>query len=212
LVQQDRRNEVFVGERTVGSDATGRFTFVNVPPDQAWQLYGKMESLAGRGALPVRPVQTLGDETTLDVGTLALEPGQRLTGRLVLSDGRDLTESARVFLGREDAFDSRAVSLGDGGTFTFQDLPRELCTLDARVPGYVVSKLNASHDFLNESGLLGRIEADVTDLVLLLDPGEVQTTFTTQGLGDDTWERYEALRRAPLRGAPVEALVPARPR
>ena len=32
LVQDDRRGEHFTGEHTVGTDAGGRFTFVNVPP------------------------------------------------------------------------------------------------------------------------------------------------------------------------------------
>lgn len=208
LVQVDRNNEVFTGERTVGTDAAGRFTFVNVPPDQAWQLYGKMESLLSRGALPVRPVRTPGDESTLDVGALALEPGARLAGRVVLADGRELPEGLRVLLGREDAWDTQIVRLGGGGTFAFQGVPRELCTLDARVPGYIVSPQNASCDFLNQSGLLGRVEGDVSDLVLLMEPGELKTHFSSDEFGKGTWERYEALRKAPLRGAPVEAAAP----
>lgn len=209
LAQDDRSGEHFTGEHTVGTDAEGRFTFVNVPPDDAWHLYGKMASLRVHGALPARPVRTGADGSTLDVGTLALEPGARLAGRVVLSDGRDLPEGLRVVLGRENAWDTQVAEVGEGGTFAFQGLPRELCTLDTRVGGYVVSERNASCDFLNKMGLLGVVDGDVEDLVLLLEPGEEQTTFDSRGFGEGLWERYQNLQKSPLRGAPVEAVAPA---
>jgi hypothetical protein len=210
LAQDDRSGEHFTGEHTVGTDAEGRFTFVNVPPDDAWHLYGKMASARVHGALPARPVKTGADGSTLDVGTLALEPGARLAGRVVLSDGRDLPEGLRVLLGREHAWDTQTSEVGAGGTFAFQGVPRELCTLDARVGGYVVSERNASCDFLNRMGLLGVVDGDVEDLVLLLEPGEEQTSFDSRGLGEGLWERYQALQESPLRGAPVEAVAPGR--
>lgn len=205
LAQDDRSGEHFTGEHTVGTDAEGRFTLVNVPPDDAWHLYGKMASLRVHGALPARPVRTGADGSTLDVGTLALEPGARIAGRIVLADGRDRPEGLRVLLGREEAWDTQTVEVGEGGTFAFEGVPRELCTLDVRVPGYVVSERNASCDLLNRMGLLGLVDGDVEDLVLLLEPGEEETTFDSRRFGQELFQRYEALKTAPLRGAPVEA-------
>lgn len=112
IVQEDRNSEGFLGERTVGTNADGRFTFVNVPPDETWQLYGLMKSLRPHGALASRPLKV-------------------------------------------------------GG---------------------------------------GRVDADVHDLVLFLEPGV--RTFELPAPDAGIWERYQALGKAPLRGAPIEALAP----
>lgn len=202
IAQVDRGGEHFLGDRTIGTGADGRFTFVNVAPKDAWTLYGCMGSLKKHGALSVRPIQTGADETTLDVGTLVVEPGFRLAGRLELSDGTALPPDHRVLLGREEAWDSQTALVGADGRFAFEGLPRELCTLTTRLHGYVISPRNASYDFLNDAGLIGRVEADV-ELVLLLEPGMGSREFSRPEQG--AWEKYEALLKAPLRGLPVES-------
>lgn len=65
----------------------------------------------------------------------------------------------------------------------------------------MISPRNASYDFLNRMGLIGRVEADA-ELVLLLEPGMETRDFSQPEPG--AWERYEALLKAPLRGLPVE--------
>ena len=201
MAQVERTGEHFLGERTIGTGADGRFTFVNVAPNDEWTLYGLMASLRKHGALAVRPVKTGADETTLDLGTLVLEPGLRLSGKVQLSDGTALPEDFRVLLGREEAWDAQTVLVGADGRFEFEGLPRELYTVTTRLKGWVISPRNASHDFLNEAGLIGRVEAD-TELVLLLEPGVERTSFTAPEEG--AWERYQELIRSPLRGLPLE--------
>jgi hypothetical protein len=203
LAQVNRDGEHFVGERTIGTGPDGRFTFVNVAPNDAWTVYGLMSSLQKHGALAVRPVTTGADETTLDLGTLVLEPGLRLTGRVELSDKKPLPPDLRVMLGREEAWDSQVAILSADGRFAFEGLPRELYTLNVRLQGYVVSPRNQSHDALNRSGLLGRVEAN-TELVLLLEPGMEKHSFDASDLAEGAWGRYQALLEAPLRGAPAQ--------
>jgi hypothetical protein len=65
----------------------------------------------------------------------------------------------------------------------------------------MISPRNASYDFLNHAGLVGRVEAD-TELVLLLEPGMESRDFSQPEPG--AWEKYEALLQSPLRGLPVE--------
>jgi hypothetical protein len=133
IAQVDRGGEAFVGERTIGTGADGRFTFVNVAPNDAWTLYGCMGSLQKHGALSVRPVKTGTHETTLDVGTLVVEPGFRLAGRVELSDGAALPPDFRLLLGREEAWDSQVALVGADGRFSLEGLPRELFTLHTRL-------------------------------------------------------------------------------
>jgi hypothetical protein len=202
LAQVDRNSDRFLGERTIGTGPDGRFTFVNVAPDDSWTLYGLMASLKTHGALAVRTVATGADETTVDAGTLVLEPGSRLRGRVALSDGSPLPDDFRLLLSREQAWDTQVALVDPAGGFEFTGLPRELYTLSTRLKGYVISPRNESHDFLNHQGLLGRIDED-TELWLLLEPG--YEDYDSPKLDEDLWARYQALEKTPLRGAPLEA-------
>lgn len=202
LAQVDRNAEHFLGERTIGTGADGRFTFVNVVPDDEWTVYGLMASLRKHGALAVRRLKTGAHETTLELGTLAVEPGARLTGRVELADGKPLPPDFRLLLGREEAWDTQVALTGADGSFVFEGLPKELFTLSTRFKGYVISPRNESHDFLNHQGLLGRVDAD-TELVLLLEPG-VENYEHPRTMEPGLWERYQALLTAPLRGLPAK--------
>jgi hypothetical protein len=199
LMQQDRDAESWLGERTIATDPSGRFTLVNVPPDQAFFLYGKMESLRPHGALAIRPLAVGADETTTDAGVLAPEKGLRLSGRVVLSDGQPVPPETHVLIDRENAWDTQVVVAGTDGSFVFEGLPAELYSLSTRVRGYRISEENASFDPLNRIGLLGRIDQDLSGLVLQLDPGALQ--MTTVSSDADEGERYMLLEKSPLRGA-----------
>jgi hypothetical protein len=211
IVQVDRDTAKFTGERTVGTDERGRFTFVNVGPNELWSVYGKMTSLRSRGALVTREARTLADESTLDLGHLAVEPSARLSGRVVLSDDLPLPAGLQLILTRENAWDSATTVVAADGSFAFEGVPHELVSLYTRVRDYVISPKNASCDSINDSGLLGLIDGDVRDLVLLLEPGERGTMFDASSITQEAWERYQALKKAPLRGAPLEAAA-AKPR
>jgi len=201
MVQEERSAEAYLGEKSVGTTAEGRFTFVNVPARDAWSLYGLMASFASHGALAARAVRTGDPETTVDLGVLDLEVAHRLAGRVELVDGSPLPGGVRLLLGREEAWDQATLELGPDGSFAFDGLPSELYTLDARIAGYTVSPENGSFDFLNHQGLLGRVDEDLLELVVLFEPGA--PSFDTPAFEAGLWERYEALRKAPLRG--VEA-------
>lgn len=210
LAPEDRSAEGWLGEKEIATNADGRFTFVNVAAGETWLLYGTMRSLAPR-ALVTRSLELGADGTTVDVGVLEVGPGHTLEGRVQLADGKSLPEGGRILLVREDVQDTRIVELKADGAFHFDGLPAELYDLTARVPGYHVSPENESFEPLNRTGLMGRIEADTSGFVLLLDPGarvQEDRTFTSEGM-QEVGKRYMELQESPLRGAPVEASAEA---
>jgi len=95
LVSVDR-SENFTGNFEIATDDNGRFVFLNVPPYQQYFVYGLMDSLREYGCVPAKRLRVTGDGSTKDAGELAVAPGLRLTGRVVLSDkSADSTQDAR---------------------------------------------------------------------------------------------------------------------
>jgi hypothetical protein len=200
LAQKDRNVETFLGEFQGGTDGKGVFRIPNVPPADLFGLYGKMESLKARGALGLREVRTGASGAELDVGDLAVQPGFRLTGRVVLSDGKPVPAGTRLLLGREDAWDTQQAVAGPDGSFAFEGLPAERYSLSASVPGYHPSPKNASLDLLNGFGLLGAVRGDTEGLRLLLEPGPAPQG--PRQFDQKLIEEHHRRKGAPLRGAP----------
>src|SRR5262249_33597851 len=149
----------------------GYFRFVNVPPDETYALYGLMDGFPREGAIPVQVVRVAGHGTSKDVGQIAAQRGHRLSGRVVLSDGKPVPEGTRLLLARDRAWDTQSTTLAKDGSFTFAGLPTEQYSLIVRVPGYHASPQNRSLHPLFRDQLMGKVEADVLDLQFRLEPG-----------------------------------------
>ena len=175
----------------IDTDARGNFRFVNVPPDEDYLLIGRMDSFRAHGALKGIKVATKANRTTIDLGTLAAQPGSRLAGRIVLADGKPVPAGTRVSISRreEAAYDWQATTAGADGRFEFTGVPDEVCQLDTGVKGYCVSTKNYSCDRRFGYGLWGRVDQDITNLQFLLEPGE----FAVLRIDDP--EVTESLRR-----------------
>jgi hypothetical protein len=63
------------------------------------------------------------------------------------------------------------VILDEEGRFEFMDVPWESVGLNLRVKGYKMSRKNPGLDWLN-GGLVGRVEKDIGNFIILLEPGE----------------------------------------
>jgi len=162
----------FTGDFIIRTSENGRFLFVNLPPNRSYDLYGCMESVQKFGALPVRSVDVGSDDSETDAGDLVVQPGLRLSGQVKLADGTPIPEHTRVLLGRPSAWDTLTVDLPADGHFEFTNVPQETVTLDTRVQGYRFSQRNVSLDQLNPFQLVGQLNADTTNLVVLLEPRE----------------------------------------
>lgn len=188
----DRNSEVFVGDFSVATDADGNFLLANLPPHTRYFLYGLMKSLGDRGCIPARSVQLNEDGSTLNVGDVDVKPGFVVAGKISLRDGKPIPPKTRVLLGREEAWDTRQMTVDDAGHFRFAGVPMELVSLSVGLKGYRLSAHNASLDTLNPFELLGRVTANQTDLVVELEPGERQ---------NGNFDGYQLAREQPLRGA-----------
>jgi len=174
LVQADRGMGHFLGALEIGTNAQGRFSFLNVAPEDDYYVYGLMDSLKNRGAVPVKPVRAGADGSTVDVGDLALEAGHTLAGRVLLADGKPVPPNTRLLIGREIAWDTQSVILGPEGQFEVKGLPTERYSLSIAVKGYHLSSKNHSVDSQNAYRMMGTIDQDITGLKILLEPGDAR--------------------------------------
>jgi uncharacterized GH25 family protein len=157
----------------VATDSNGHFQILNVPPDREFVFYSKMDSLHGDGALPDK-IFTSGESGAVqDFGELAVQPAFKVTGRIVLSDGKPIPAGTKLLLSREKAWDSTQVTLGTDGAFEFKGVPAESVGLSVRVKGYRLSKSNPSLDWLN-GRILGRVTGNMTNLDFLMEPGSLK--------------------------------------
>lgn len=200
-----RNADTYLGRYTIAADEHGQFLFSNLPPDRAYHVYGLMGGQKGDAVIPAQTVAVGADGTTADAGPLTPRPGLTLSGRVVLADGKPLPARTRLSVSREAAWDTRTVEPAADGRFEVRGLPPEEVTVFVGVRGYRVSAKNVSRDPANGDRLMGRIDADVRDLLLLLEPGAA--------LRDEDREagtRWQALKKAPLRGAPADVPSPTR--
>lgn len=195
-VTADRMAGNFFRCDELATDEDGRFSIPNLPADREYVLYAKMDSLGDRGALPPRLFASGKTGGAADLGELAVQPGHRVTGRVVLSDGQPVPTSTRVLLSREQAWDHAEALLEPDGQFTFRGVPTESVSLNVRIKGYKYSKRNRSLDWLN-GGLIGRVEKDIDGLTLLLEPGE----WRYNGEEGEPPDGDSQPREKPLRGS-----------
>ena len=223
MIQAERRGfEYSIGPLEIGTDAHGEFKFANVPPDRDLNIYGIMDSLRDRGGICERRIHVGADGSETNVGDLAVEPAYRITGRLVLSDGKPLPPHTRITIGRENAWDSQIVEVDPSGEFTARGIPPGLINLHAPLDGYRMSNKNLSFEPLNANFLQGLVEKDIDGLLVLLEPGK-PNRFDPESRTQDDWRRLYAteqrLKLQPLAGAvavaggyrDVEDLIVERP-
>ena len=167
------RSENFSGNYEYASNEEGVFYFPNLPPNRPYYIYGITKSTMPFGAIPAKQIDLEGDGTIAQAGDLAIVPGHRLAGELRLSDGAPFPKPTRLTIGRRDAWDSYTVELPPDGKFDLTNMPPESITVSAHIKGYRHSGKNKSLDRLNPFGLAGELPADKTNLVILLEPGDM---------------------------------------
>jgi hypothetical protein len=170
LVQASRNSQSFLGDASIGTGPDGRFTFLNVHPDEDYFLYGVMGSFQDGGAVAAVPIRVGGEDSTKDAGDLPVVPGHRVRGRVLLSDGKAIPPKTRLMLSREDAWDFQRVELDPEGRFEVSGLPTERYSLNIRLKGYKMSSKNHSIDPENPGQFVGTIDQDIDPLKILMEP------------------------------------------
>jgi len=154
-------------EVRIGTNQDGTFAITNVTPGVEWYLYGKMESLAGRGGAPIVECVTRDDREEVDAGDLSLTPALRLRGKVVLSDGQPMPAGMRVTIGSDRSFDSQTAVLASDGGFEFTGLAKGGYTIFASVRGY---RLKPDGNASRRMDLNLTMDRDVNDFTMTLEP------------------------------------------
>jgi hypothetical protein len=170
MVQVSRSADDFFGENSVGADSDGRFTFVNVHPDESYFVYTVMRSMKDGGAAVAKKIRVGGEGATTDAGDFVVARGHTIKGRVLLSDDKPVPPKTRLILSREDAWDSQSVDLDADGRFEVGGLPTERYSISVMLNGYEVSPKNHSIDPQNARSLVGMIDQDIDGLKILLEP------------------------------------------
>jgi hypothetical protein len=171
LVQEDRNSENWLGVKSAVTGDDGKYTFTHVHADTRYDVSATSKSLAGRGALPVATVASTGDGSTVEVEELSIEPGLTVSGQLVASSGTPAFDKARLTLSRNSGWDDGLEATADkDGKFEFKNVAADGYNLQIRLGGFHPSKENTSAEPYGARYLMGRVDEDITDLKIQLDP------------------------------------------
>ncbi|HEV3083299.1 MAG TPA: carboxypeptidase regulatory-like domain-containing protein [Gemmataceae bacterium] len=154
----------------------GEFRFENVSPDRTYVLFGPMNTCYRYGVLTPRTVPVDQSGTTQDLGSLVMESGYRLSGKLVLADGGKMpgktTASIRKVHQDLRISEAQTTDVAADGTFRFGGLATDHATFQVEAPGYHISPRNGSYNLLfNHDQLIGSVDRDINGLRILLEPG-----------------------------------------
>jgi len=133
-------------ELRIGTQQDGTFAITDVPAPVDWYIYSKMESIATRGATGAVECATKHDKEIVDVGDLRIKPAHRLRGRVVLSNGKPISDGMRVTISSERAWDTQTAMLSPEGRFEFVGLAGGSYSVFASVKGYTLAKTSVSVD------------------------------------------------------------------
>ena len=191
------------------SDEHGSFQFRHVLPDITCWAYAKLGSLDNEGAIGPVIVPAAADNATVDLGELHVEKGCRFSGRVVVSDGKVSTRGVRVTLivpHMEDTFYTR---LDNTGRFQFQGSPQGeveilvfLSGPRSFASGYHMSPKNKCFDPRYTNKLKGRLDRDITDLTILLEPGKERGASSQHDVDPAELADFNDAKVGPITGVP----------
>ena len=171
-MQANRSSTTFLGDTSIGTDEHGKFTFLNVHPDEDYFVYGMMGSFKDGGAVAAKAVRVGGEGATTDAGDLPVVRGHRIKGQVLLADGKD--DPAQDPPDGEPAKMpgiQQRVELDAEGRFEISGLPTERYSLNVSLRGYRMSSKNHSVDSQDTGQLVGTIDQDIDTLKILMEPG-----------------------------------------
>lgn len=198
LTTQDRSMDNYLGNIEIATDEEGRFTLEHLPSNNSFWLTTQMKEVSSQGiTLPPTSVKSGADGSSMDLGDVQMKPAFKISGRIILSDGKPVPDKVRLSVSVENSSDSHQVEVDDEGEFEIGGVPATGISLWLRAPGSHVSAKNPNKDWLNEGALLGVLSKSLEDFIIHLEPGD----SVDRSLAPPDSERYP--RDKPLRGAKV---------
>lgn len=137
LLSHNKRSGTAYPEVRIGTQDDGTFAITNVPAGRIWVAYPKMESLAERNlAGQSLALETRDNGEEVNVGDIELAPAYKLSGQVVLTDGKPIPTGMRILLSAENGFDSQTALLPADGRFEFRGVPAGVHSLNPSLKGY----------------------------------------------------------------------------
>ena len=172
LVQCDLGHLQFVGPYRIATDAAGRYTLANVHPNDDYFVFTPMSEAVGfNGILPLQRVTVGADGSDNDVGDLSLAlTFYRLSGRVILTDGKAVPNGSRLILSREIGWDNQSTVIAADGSFAFDGVPDEAVKLIARISGYRLASRRNRFQQVQPWAVAMFVDADKSGLELYFEP------------------------------------------
>jgi hypothetical protein len=213
IVLADRNPDKSNGMAQIGTDSQGRFSFSNAPPDEDFFVYGIMSSVGPHGAIAPRRLHAPSDRGQSDAGDLTVEPANRITGRLALSDGKPVPAHTRVIFYRRDLMDTQSMEADASGGFSVGGMPCGMIWISAKVPGYRFSDKNRSLDRPGGIALQGLVKGEINGLIMLFEPGKPKARVwpTAPDEQNAVIRSRERVTIEPPRGVTADLQAPAEP-
>ena len=152
------------------TDRNGVFEFHRLPARKSWWLYGMMNSLRSRGAVPPRQLVTPTPGLTNDVGDLEVITGVRLAGKVQTRHQEPLPSGISLSVNTW-YLDSQQTTVDEEGKFEFVGLAPGQITINLRTRNWRFSGVNRSLNNLNGSPLSGLLQENKDDLLLVIERG-----------------------------------------
>jgi beta-lactamase regulating signal transducer with metallopeptidase domain len=130
-----------LGDIFATTDREGRFSLKDVGANDEYEVYGVRDSLGLRGVPGRKVVKTGEPGSTVSVGDISVTPGLKISGRVVLSDGKPLAlkvprAPVQLQVSHAGTHDYQWVDLGPDLKFELMTRDQESLTLYASIPGY----------------------------------------------------------------------------
>ncbi|MDB6018049.1 MAG: hypothetical protein JWR19_2538 [Pedosphaera sp.] len=183
VVAVERESEKFKGHYEAKTDKDGVFVFAHLPPDTGWNMYGTMASFKPYGALKLRVVRSGLPKEKLELGDLEVVRGVRLAGQVKSRHGEPLPKGFKVRLGYEVGWDSESATVDEAGQFAFENVSAGQVTISLEQRDWRLTGANRSTDLWNPWELIGMLETDKEDLVLMVEKGEGRYNNNPSGNG-----------------------------
>lgn len=172
LVMTNRNANTFEGPFNATTDAQGVARFDHVPAGLDYTVFGKIKSLMPYGALPATKLHVEDLAEPKNLGDLAVAPAYKVSGQVVLSDGKPFPLDSAIYISGENAWDSLTIPLAPDGRFEAQGLAADVYAIRLRLKGYVIAHENKSFDYgAFPPRLAGKVAGDITGLRILMQPG-----------------------------------------
>jgi hypothetical protein len=190
------------------TDDQGTFRFPHVLPNQEFWAGVKVGSRADHLVVVPRRFQTDGDNEAIDLGDLEGRPGLTLAGRVICSDGKPIPREVVLFVSPESAAHSLMSEVDPSGHFEVRGLPGGPVRVSIvhrkamEVPGYQLSPRMKCLDPHVPNKLEGRLDSDITDLTILLEPGKSDLHPDIRQIDPAAIADFREAKAGPITGLP----------